>query len=172
MTLYKKIMDSPLGAISLVADDEGLIGAWFLDQKHCERGLEAEPILATSPILEETQTLLSAYFAGERPDLQSLSFQPQGTYFQRRVWAALQEIPHGQLTTYGLLAEKLGLKSAQAIGQAVGRNPLSILIPCHRVVGSQGQLTGYAGGLDRKIALLKLEGHVIDEQQRIKEGFA
>jgi methylated-DNA-[protein]-cysteine S-methyltransferase len=121
------------------------------------------------PVLEAARTWLENYFAGERPEPQQLPLNPKGTEFQKRVWRLLLEIPYGQVTTYGALAAKLaqergGKMSAQAIGGAVGRNPISIIIPCHRVIGANGRLTGYAGGLWRKQALLRLEGAMIKSE--------
>lgn len=164
MTLYKKQYSSPLGDLSLVADESGLVGAWFLDQKYFERGLPAEPVLTTHPALEAASAWLDAYFAGENPPISDLALSPQGSPFQQRVWAYLRQVPLGQTVTYGQMAQALEVKSAQAVGGAVGRNPLSIIVPCHRVLGSQGQLTGYAGGLERKIWLLEHEGIRLDRR--------
>ncbi len=100
---------------------------------------------------------LDDYFAGRKPDLHRLRLAPHGTAFQHQVWSALAAIPYGQTTTYGQLAAALNFKSAQAIGSAVGKNPLSIIVPCHRVLGADGSLIGYAGGIERKAALLELE---------------
>lgn len=147
--------ESPLGSILLAADAVGITGAWFEGQKYFARGL-------TQAREEETQVLFRAkcwldiYFSGREPDF-TPPLHPAGTEFQQRVWEQLSTIPYGQTLTYGALARRLGCKSAQAVGGAVGRNPISVLIPCHRVVGSGGSLTGYAGGLERKTALLALE---------------
>ncbi|HEM5282459.1 TPA: methylated-DNA--[protein]-cysteine S-methyltransferase [Streptococcus suis] len=155
--LYKQIYHSPLGPMSLVASDRGLRGAWFEDQKFFERGLNEKAILAPHPILAQTSLLLDAYFSGQDVDFTSLPLEAIGTEFQENVWALLKEIPHGQTTSYGKLAQQLGLRSGQAVGGAVGRNPYSIIVPCHRVLNQKGQLTGYAGGLDKKIWLLRHE---------------
>ncbi|MFM0598721.1 methylated-DNA--[protein]-cysteine S-methyltransferase [Streptococcus suis] len=155
--LYKQIYHSPLGAMSLVATDKGLRGAWFEGQKYFERGLREEPVLGSHPILDQTSLLLDAYFSGEEVDFSTLPLETIGTDFQEKVWALLKEIPHGQTTSYGQLAQQLGLRSGQAVGGAVGRNPYSIIVPCHRVLNQKGQLTGYAGGLDKKIWLLQHE---------------
>lgn len=158
MTFFKIIYPSPIGDLSLVADDHGLVGIWFVGQTYFERGLEEEPVFASTPILHRTCNWLDRYFAGQEPELDSLPLSVRGTEFQKQVWAALAKIPYGQTTTYKALADKLNCKSAQAVGGAVGRNPLSILVPCHRVLGSDGSLTGYAGGLERKSWLLAHEG--------------
>jgi methylated-DNA-[protein]-cysteine S-methyltransferase len=120
------------------------------------------------PVLDAAQAWLEDYFVGKRPEPARLPLNPKGTEFQKAVWRLLLEIPYGQVTTYGALAAKLaqergGRMSAQAIGGAVGRNPISIIIPCHRVIGADGRLTGYAGGLWRKEALLRLEGTIKSE---------
>ncbi|WP_049508253.1 methylated-DNA--[protein]-cysteine S-methyltransferase [Streptococcus anginosus] len=158
MTFYKQIYLSPLGEMSLVANEIGLVGVWFLKQKYFERGLEGNLLLAENEVLKETKNLLDCYFNGDCPDFSSLVLAPVGTDFQQRVWAYLQTIPYGATVTYGQIAKELDVRSAQAVGGAVGRNPFSIIVPCHRVLGSQGQLTGYAGGLDKKIWLLEHEG--------------
>ena len=106
--------------------------------------------------MEQTKVWLSLYFEGKIPDFLP-PLNPKGTEFQKQVWEALLQIPYGETNTYGALAKKLGCKSAQAVGGAVGRNPISVLIPCHRVVGAGGKLTGYAGGVEKKEFLLQLE---------------
>ncbi|MGO0052745.1 methylated-DNA--[protein]-cysteine S-methyltransferase [Streptococcus suis] len=153
----KTIYQSPLGPMSLVASDRGLRGAWFEDQKYFERGLNEKAILAPHHILDQTSLLLDAYFSGQDVDFTSLPLEAIGTEFQEKVWALLKEIPHGQTTSYGQLAQQLDIRSGQAVGGAVGRNPYSIIVPCHRVLNQKGQLTGYAGGLDKKIWLLQHE---------------
>lgn len=155
--LNKMIYRSPLGDLSLIASQDGLRGIWFLGQKYFERGINQEVRLGTGPILEMASDLLDLYFAGQAPDLTNLPLDWQGTDFQKRVWQALLLIPFGQTTTYGNLAQLVGVNSGQAIGGAVGRNPISILVPCHRVLSRTGQLTGYAGGLEKKIWLLEHE---------------
>ena len=147
MTFYKQIYTSPLGEMSLVADETGLIGAWFLKQKYFERGLEKATMPVENDILKRTRLLLDDYFSGKYPDFSGLPLAVVGTDFQQRVWAYLQTIPYGETVTYGQIAKKLGNRSAQAVGGAVGRNTFSIIVPCHLVLGSQGQLNGYAGGL-------------------------
>ena len=153
---------SPLGGILLAADDEGLIGAWFEGEKYFADGLPADAAEGESAILTETKHWLDVYFSGREPD-RTPPLHPMGSAFRQEVWALLRSIPYGHTTTYGALAAQLaaahgGKKmSAQAVGGAVGRNPISLLIPCHRVVGSSGSLTGYAGGMDKKLRLLELE---------------
>lgn len=159
---YSMLYASPLGQLLLAADDAGLTGAWFADQKYFARGLAAEHMQAQTPVLTLAARWLDVYFSGSVPDF-SVPLHPQGTQFQQKVWQLLSDIPYGQTVTYGFLASRLAEAegrrvSAQAVGGAVGHNPVSIFIPCHRVVGSTGSLTGYAGGLERKTALLKLEG--------------
>ena len=155
-------LDSPLGKLLLSADETGLTGIWFQEQKYFANGLNTEANETDLPVFDQTKQWLSLYFSGREPD-----FLPPlhliGTPFQLEVWDLLLKIPYGVTTTYGALAKKLadshGLPnmSAQAVGGAVGHNKISILIPCHRVIGSNGSLTGYAGGIWRKEALLNLE---------------
>jgi len=148
---------SPLGDLTLVATDEGLCGLYFKGHKPAPKREGWKR--GESPHLDAARVWLDACFAGEKPrKLPPLTFVG-GTPFQRRVWEALREIPRGKTTTYAALATAIGSpKAVRAVGAAVGRNPLSILIPCHRVVGRDGTLTGYAGGLTRKKQLLALEG--------------
>ncbi len=160
---YISSYKSPLGNILMVADEIGLIGLWFEEQKYFAFSLDAVHEEKELPIFEKTKEWLSIYFSGEEPDFQ-LPIHLDGTDFQKQVWQILCEIPYGETVTYGEIAKRLakerGIKrmSAQAVGGAVGHNPISIIVPCHRVVGSNGSLTGYAGGIDKKKALLKLEG--------------
>ena len=154
--------ESPLGKMLLAADDDGLMGAWFYGQRYFARGLEGAEknerrgVPFDSPVLLAARRWLDAYFAGERPDAADVPLAPRGTAFQLRVWDALLSIPYGETRTYGELAAELG-SSPRAVGAAVGRNPISVIVPCHRVLGAGGSLTGYAGGLARKRALLELE---------------
>ena len=154
MTYTKRYM-SPVGVILLAADDAGLTGLWFEGSKYFAAELPKAHIEQDAPVLLETIQWLDVYFAGKEPD-----FTPPlhliGSDFRRRVWKRLLEIPYGQTTTYGALLG--GGMSAQAVGGAVGHNPISIIVPCHRVIGANGSLTGYAGGIDKKIGLLTLEG--------------
>ena len=165
MTLYKQIYHSPLGDLSLAADEQGLIGVWFVGQKYFEQGISGQAFLeAANPVLSQASQWLDAYFAGEKSKQDKPVLSPQGTPFQKQVWQVLREIPSGQTLTYGDIAEKINCRSAQAVGGAVSRNPLSIIVPCHRVLGSNGQLRGYAGGIDKKIWLLQHEGIKLDKQ--------
>jgi methylated-DNA-[protein]-cysteine S-methyltransferase len=163
MARFHRTYASPLGPLQVVAEagDEAEVvrGMWFDGQKH-HPGVEAlgrEVEVGTSVVLDEAIAQLEAYFAGDRTTF-DLPLAPIGEDFQQRVWARLLEIPHGETTTYGAIAVEFGDRNlAQAVGGAVGHNPISIVIPCHRVLGANGSLTGYAGGLDRKRALLDLE---------------
>ena len=154
--------NSPLGGILLAADEIGLTGLWFDGQKYFARDLPAEPVEQNTPVLSEAKRWLDIYFTGREPDF-TPPLHPIGSVFRQSVWEILLQIPYGQTTTYGeiarQLAAKLGLPrmSAQAVGGAVGHNEVSIIIPCHRVVGTSGSLTGYAGGIDKKVKLLELE---------------
>ena len=147
---------SPLGTMLLARTKHGLAGAWFELQKHHPDAIDA-PERGDDPLLAETAHQLREYFAGARSAF-DVALDLQGTDFQRAVWSALLDIPPGRTTTYGEIARELGVPAAsRAVGAAVGRNPVSIIVPCHRVVGSSGALTGYAGGLDRKRSLLRIE---------------
>lgn len=148
---------SPLGPILLAADETGLTGLWFEGQKYFPSFLGVDYQEKETPVLTETARWLDVYFSGKDPDILP-PLHPQGSPFRQAVWNILLTIPRGQTMTYGEIARRLGGHSAQAVGGAVGHNPISILIPCHRVVGSDGSLTGYAGGVERKARLLQLEG--------------
>ena len=148
---------SPLGPILLAADETGLTGLWFAGQKYFPSFLGVDYQEKETPVLTETARWLDVYFSGKDPDILP-PLHPQGSPFRQAVWNILLTIPRGQTMTYGEIARRLGVHSAQAVGGAVGHNPISILIPCHRVVGSDGSLTGYAGGVERKARLLQLEG--------------
>jgi methylated-DNA-[protein]-cysteine S-methyltransferase len=154
MSTTHTMVDTRLGPVTLVADGEAITGLYFPHHwyRPADLGERAE-----HPLLSEAAGQLGAYLAGERDGF-DLPLATAGNAFQEQVWALLKQIPYGQTTTYGALARQLGDKSlAQAVGQAVGHNPISVIVPCHRVVGSTGALTGYAGGLDRKQFLLALE---------------
>ena len=159
---YTQQYTSPLGGILLAADDIGLTGLWFEGQKFFADDLPDERIERETPILIDAKRWLDLYFAGQEPGFLP-PLHPAGSAFQQAVWALLLQIPYGQTVTYGeltrQLAEKQGLAhmSAQAVGGAVGHNKISVIIPCHRVVGTNGSLTGYAGGIDKKLKLLELE---------------
>ncbi len=153
-----KLMSSPLGDILLRAEDDALTGLFFVGQKYFPAHDVAPACGALPRVLAHAQEQLDEYFAGERRDF-TVPVRLAGTAFQRSVWDALTKIPYGHIESYGRLAQRLGLAagSARAVGAANGRNPVSIVVPCHRVISSAGDLTGYAGGLARKEALLALE---------------
>lgn len=155
---YTQLIPSPLGNILLSADEIGLTGLWFEGEKYYADALPREHIERETPILTDTKRWLDVYFTGREPDF-TPPLHPAGSPFRQAVWQLLLEIPYGQTTTYGALAKRMGgvHMSAQAVGGAVGHNPISIIVPCHRVIGANGSLTGYAGGLDRKIKLLEIE---------------
>lgn len=163
MTQYVSEYQSPLGKIVLAADENGLSGLWFDGQKYFARGLSEDAPGKETDIIRSAKAWLDIYFSGQKPDF-TPPLHLAGTKFQSAVWERLLQIPYGTTTTYGNIAGELSgtggnkTMSAQAVGGAVGRNPVSIIVPCHRVVGSRGQLTGYAGGLERKRSLLNLEG--------------
>ncbi|KHD45736.1 methylated-DNA--[protein]-cysteine S-methyltransferase [Streptococcus hongkongensis] len=163
MTLYHTSYQSPLGVMSLVADDSNLLGAWFFDQKYYQAGLNDAIFLEKkTPILEQAINWLDTYFSGQIP--QTASFlKANASPFQAKVWNQLQEIPLGQTSSYGAIAKAIDCASAQAVGGAVSRNPLSIFVPCHRVLASDGSLTGYAGGLDKKKWLLNHEKTILEK---------
>lgn len=146
---------SPLGELILVSDGSALTGLRFTGQRHFPAGLPAPGPVSASEVFEDTARWLELYFSGERPSLLP-RLSPEGTAFQRAVWERLLRIPYGKTVTYAELAAGMGT-SARAVGGAVGRNPISLIIPCHRVVGAGGALTGYAGGIGRKEALLRFE---------------
>lgn len=161
---YTDRYDSPLGSLLLAADAEGLTGLWMEGQKYFARGLDPHSQAGQTPALRAARQWLDCYFGGKEPAA-AVPLHLTGTPFQRAVWEALRAIPWGQTVSYGALARQLeargfGRVSARAVGGAVGRNPVSIIVPCHRVVGADGRLTGYAGGLERKRWLLELEGGV------------
>lgn len=163
---FVKRIASPLGVLTLASDGEALTGLWLEGQRFFARTLPTAVSEKTLPIFEQTERWLALYFAGREPDFLP-PIRLTGTPFQLRVWELLRTIPYGTTVTYGELAGRLfahtGLPraSARAIGAAVARNPVSILVPCHRVVGANGALTGYAGGLERKRFLLELERTLI-----------
>ncbi len=177
--LYKTIYESSLGNILIVSDENNIIGLWFEGQKYFLANIKDDITQKDDlPILQSAKLWLDQYFAGQKPNIADLKLAPRGNDFRLTVWKILCEIPYGQLTTYGEIAKKVAIvmnkesMSAQAVGGAVGHNPISIIIPCHRVVGSHGSLTGYAGGIDKKIKLLQLEG--VDTKQLMipKKGTA
>ncbi len=159
---YTSWYASMLGKILLAADDIGLTGVWFEGQKYFPLHLDKESQEKEIPLFQKAKQWLDIYFSGKDPGF-PVPLHFTGTDFQKEVWEILCTIPYGQTTTYGQIAKQLAQKrglshmSAQAVGGAVGHNEISILVPCHRVVGTNGSLTGYAGGLEKKIQLLRLE---------------
>ena len=161
-SIVQHSFQSPLGRIIMAATDKGLAGLWFEGQRHLPEELMAGsswPDDASHPVLKKTTRQLGEYFDGQRTRFDVPLDLSGGTAFQRAVWRVLLAIPPGGTCSYGDVGERIGNPAAvRAVGAAVGRNPVSIIVPCHRVLGKGGTLTGYAGGLDRKTALLKLEG--------------
>lgn len=156
---------SPIGRLTAASDGSSIAGLWFNGQKYFLDTLPGQPVRRDElEIFHKTKAWLERYFAGQKPDIHELPLKPIGGSFRQAVWKYLCEIPYGTVTTYGAIARQIAADfgketmSAQAVGSAVGHNPISIIIPCHRVVGADGSLTGYAGGIDRKIQLLTLEG--------------
>ncbi len=171
--IYITNYSSKLGDILLASDGENLIGLWFKNQKYYLYKITDELIKNDDlKIFHETKKWLDKYFKGIQVSPNDLKLKPNGSPFQQEVWKILCSIPYGKTITYGDIAKKIAQKqgkksmSAQAVGGAVGHNPISIIIPCHRVVGFNGSLTGYAGGIDKKIALLKLEEANIKSSQK------
>lgn len=167
--IYKGYYNSPLGKIILLATSNHLIGLWFDGSKYVEK-LENMPCLfITNDILEKTKSWLDQYFQSEEPDPRIIPILLKGTSFCMEVWQEILSVPYGKTITYGQIAKKIALAhniksmSAQAVGSAVGHNPISIIVPCHRIVGKNNKLTGYAGGLDKRVELLKLEKHDISK---------
>ena len=155
--LAQGVIDTPLGALTALANEAGLMGLWFDSQQHGPGLLEA-PLDNDQRWIAQARDELDRYFAGRLREFQ-VKLAPQGTPFQEAVWRRLCTIRCGETTSYGRIARDVGSPQAsRAVGAAVGRNPLSIVVPCHRVLGTDGSLTGYAGGLQRKSALLQLEG--------------
>ncbi len=163
---YKTEYKSPLGKIILCCDEkENLAGLWFEGQKYFADSVCGKIIKNDNlDIFIKTKKWLDKYFNGKKPDIKELPLKPVGSKFRRKVWKILCKIPYGNVITYGDIAKQIAIQkgiakmSAQAVGGAVGHNPISIIIPCHRVVGSNGNLTGYAAGIKTKIKLLEIEG--------------
>ncbi|MCE5038844.1 methylated-DNA--[protein]-cysteine S-methyltransferase [Staphylococcus auricularis] len=160
--LYQTYYDAPIGRLTLTSDGEALTGLYLPNQANEENEADACINHASLPIFQQARRWLDRYFKGEEPETH-LPVKPSGTLFQERVWRILREIPYGTLWTYGEIAKRIAKEtgkarmSAQAVGGAVGRNPISIVIPCHRVIGANGNLTGYGGGIETKIKLLSNE---------------
>ncbi|MBJ6726847.1 methylated-DNA--[protein]-cysteine S-methyltransferase [Geomesophilobacter sediminis] len=163
--IYTCTIDTPLGAMTAAAEDGAVIGLWFVGQKYYPRQTEDWIVDPAHPALAALRDELDRYFAGARFS-GAVRLAPKGSVFQKAVWEVLAGIPYGETMTYGEIARTIAgsrgmdSMSAQAVGGAVGHNPISIIIPCHRVMGCGGKLTGYAGGVERKEALLRLEGNV------------
>ena len=154
--LQKSIYPSPLGEILLAGDEEAITGLWFTDAKYAGLGLPPDTPEGKTAAIIQAENWLDVYFSGAEPNFLP-RLLPAGSPFRQKVFRLLRQIPRGKTVTSGELARALGCSGAQAVGGAVGHNPISIMIPCHRVVGSDGSLTGYAGGLARKQWLLNLE---------------
>ncbi|MDR1446118.1 MAG: methylated-DNA--[protein]-cysteine S-methyltransferase [Treponema sp.] len=163
---YIQKIRSPVGVLTVSSDGENICGLWIEGQKYFAKTLEKDVLEQNLPIFEKIRKWLDIYFSGEEPDFMP-HLMPKGSPFQKSVWINLSKIPYGKTTSYGELAKQFESDnkgrsgSARAIGGAVGHNPISILIPCHRVIGKNGNLTGYAGGIAVKIKLLELEGITI-----------
>lgn len=154
---YSTDYSSPIGEILIVSNGEAIVGLWFYFQKYFMAGIDDTVPDDDLPIFKKVKKFLDDYFKGLNPRI-DFRLEPKGSEFRKKVWKILMEIPYGETLTYGEIASKISSKmSAQAVGGAVGHNPISILIPCHRVVGTNGKLTGYAAGLDKKKELLKIE---------------
>jgi methylated-DNA-[protein]-cysteine S-methyltransferase len=170
-TVHTRI-DTPLGAMVLSASEAGLNGVWFDGQRH-QPSPDGWPLADRHPLLWAARAQLLAYFAGERSDFDLPLDLSGGTAFQQAVWRALLQIAAGKTSSYGALARQLDRAAAvRAVGAAVGRNPLSVVVPCHRVLGHAGALTGYAGGLPRKSALLSLEGALLQRERALADLIA
>lgn len=176
---YSTHYHSPLGSLMLASDGDNLIGLWIEGQKYFAAKV-AEEISEKDdlPVFSDVKTWLNQYFAGEKPAISDLPLAPVGGAFRQSVWDILCEIPYSEVITYGEIARRMAVRmnrksmSSQAIGGAVGHNPISIIIPCHRVVGANGSLTGYAGGIDNKIKLLGHEGADMSKLFVPKKGTA
>ncbi len=164
---YSATYQSPVGMITIACDGDGenIVGLWLEGQKYFASTVTGQMVECNDmAVFDAAKDWLNRYFAGQKPAVSELPLAPAGGEFRQEVWRILCEIPYGEVTTYGAIArkmaEKMGKKSmsGQAVGGAVGHNPISVIIPCHRVVGSDGSLTGYAGGIKTKVKLLELEG--------------
>lgn len=177
--IYSTHYSSPIGPLLLAGSEEKLVGLWLEGQKYFGDTVdEAMTENSNLSIFTAAKNWLDKYFAGQEPAISELPLAPNGGEFRTAVWDILCEIPYGEVITYGDIAKKMAARmnrasmSSQAVGGAVGRNPISIIIPCHRVVGANGSLTGYAGGLDKKIKLLELEGVDMSKLFRPTKGTA
>lgn len=177
--VYKTYYSSPIGSITLASDGENIIGLWMEGQKYYGDTVSEEMIKRDDlAIFTKTREWLDRYFAGKNPSISEIPLLPRGGEFRKIVWNILCEIPYGEVTTYGEIGKKVAKKmnkntmSGQAIGGAVGHNPISVIIPCHRVVSLNGSLTGFSGGINKKIALLEHEGVDMSKLFRPKKGTA
>ena len=176
---YKTDYNSPIGGITLGSDGKNIVGLWLNGQKYFGDTVNDEMFQNDElSVFKKAKDWLDRYFGGKKPKISELPLAPAGGEFRQKVWKILCGIPYGDVMTYGeiarLIAQKRGVKcmSSQAVGGAVGHNPISIIIPCHRVVGTTGSLTGYAGGLDKKIKLLRFEGVDMSKLYRPSKGTA
>lgn len=176
---YKTHYHSPIGELVIVSDENSIVGLWIEGQKYFFDVLKEKKVSSNQiDILKKAKEWLDRYFDLKEPDINELPLSPIGGEFRQKVWKILCEIPYGEIMTYGEIAKRIAKEmnkksmSAQAIGNAVGHNPISIIIPCHRVVGSNGNLTGYAGGIDKKIQLLELENVEMKQFYIPKNGTA
>lgn len=168
---------SPLGGIIMASDGQSLTGLWFDGQKYFADNLPEEHIKRQLPIFMQAAEWLDVYFSGKAPNFTPPLSMEGISPFRKRVWEIMLGIPFGQVSTYGQIAKRIAVEtgkkvSAQAVGGAVGHNSISLIIPCHRVVGTNGSITGYAGGIDKKLALLKMEGTDISKLFVPKKGTA
>jgi methylated-DNA-[protein]-cysteine S-methyltransferase len=170
---YIHDVKSPVGILTVSSDGKNISGLWIEKQKYFAKTLEKDVMKQDLPLFEDVQKWLDIYFSGKEPDFMP-PLMPKGSTFQALVWNILRKIPYGQTTTYGEIAKQIEMEnkdahtSARAIGTAVAHNPISIIIPCHRVIGQNGDLTGYAGGISAKIKLLQMEGVKISDINRKK----
>lgn len=163
--IYLTEYPSPVGKLTIASNGKSITGLWIEGQKYFADTLTETPVMKNDlQIFFKAKSWLNGYFSGEKPLPHMLSLEPSGSEFRKAVWKCLCEIPYGETVTYGTISKRIAEQfgkstmSAQAVGGAVGHNPISIIIPCHRVIGAKGNLTGYAGGIDKKIQLLKHEG--------------
>lgn len=174
---YTHHYESPLGGITLASDGEALTGLWFDGQKYYADALENEHEEKSLPVFEAADQWLDIYFSGKAPDF-TPPLNMKTTEFRKAVWEIMLTIPFGHTMTYGEIAERIAKEkgtahiSARAVGGAVGHNSISLIIPCHRVVGTNGSLTGYAGGIDKKVKLLTMEGADLSKRFMPKKGTA
>ena len=176
---YKMEYESPIGLLTIASDGENIIGLWVQGQKYFAGSIKEEMILKEElPVFETAREWLNRYFSGEKVCPDEFPLAPIGSDFRQEVWKILREIPYGETMTYGDIAKRMAEKmgkpsmSAQAVGGAVGHNPISIIVPCHRVVGTNKSLTGFAGGVDKKAWLLRHEGIDINKFTIPKKGTA